>query len=248
MVFKYFKTVLNWSGGKDSSIALHQILQDPEYSVERLLTSVNTAHDRISMHGVRKELLLQQTKSIGIPLSTLDLPEQPGMQEYNDLFGRRMETLREEGFTHAVFGDIFLEDLRAYRENQLKKADFKGVFPIWKRDTRKLVEQFIADGFKAITVCVKAEKLGREFAGRIIDHDFIRDLPDDVDPCGENGEFHTFVFDGPIFSVPIPYKKGEIVYRAYQAPKEEEDACGLSNETDPSKMGFWFCDLLGQDA
>jgi len=238
------KCVFHWSGGKDSSIALQRVLQNPKYSVDCLLTTVNSVHDRVTMHGVRRELLLEQVEQIGIPLEILKLPEQPDMDEYNRLLKNKMGELKQMGYTHAIFGDIFLEDLRTYRENQMHECGFESVFPIWKEDTRILIRNFIDDGFKAITVCVKENLAGKEFAGRVIDGEFINDLPDDVDPCGENGEFHTFVYDGPIFSNPVPFKKGELTFREYDAPKEDESLDGHSKETDPKKMGFWFCDLL----
>lgn len=237
-------SIFNWSGGKDSSLALYAILKDERYKITQLLTSVNSAHDRISMHGVRKTLLEEQAKSIGLPLNILSLPEQPGMSEYNDLMSEKMTSLREEGNTHSVFGDIFLEDLRTYREDQLKSAGFEAVFPIWKRDTTELIYEFIEQGFKTITVCVKGDLLDKSFAGRVIDEQFIKDLPENVDPCGENGEFHTFTFDGPIYKHPIPFEIGEKVFRAYEAPKDEKDICGIANEKNPDKMGFWFCDLI----
>lgn len=236
--------VFNWSGGKDSSLALYKVLQDPKYNVTQLLTSVNTVHNRISMHGVRRNLLEAQAKEIGLPLGILSLPEQPSMDDYNELWATKMEELKAQGNTHSVFGDIFLEDLKNYRDQQLEKAGFEGVYPIWKKDTKELILEFLELGFKTITVCVKSNLLDESFVGRIIDETFIQDLPENVDPCGENGEFHTFVFDGPIFNKPIPFEVGEKVFRAHNAPQKDEDTCGLANETDPKKMGFWFCDLL----
>ncbi|MTI86433.1 MAG: diphthine--ammonia ligase [Balneolaceae bacterium] len=242
------KAVFNWSGGKDSSLALHHTLKDGAYDIEHLFSTINGAQDRLSMHGVRRELIEQQAKSIGIPLTTLMLPEQAGMAEYNELYGEVMKSFREQGITHSVFGDIFLEDLKTYREEQLQEQDIKAVFPIWKKkDTARLIEEFLDLGFKAISVCVKAELLGKSFVGREIDHDFVRDLPENVDPCGENGEFHTFVYDGPVFNKAIGLEKGEIVYREYNAPSDSDDQCGMSNEQDSAKMGFWFCDLLPAD-
>lgn len=238
------KCVFNWSGGKDSSIALRKVLQNPEYSVDCLLTTINGVHDRITMHGVRRELLLDQVKQIGIPLEILELPEQPDMEEYNRCLSEKMEKLKREGYTHSLFGDIFLEDLKEYRERQMQRCGFESVFPIWKEDTSVLIRDFIEDGFKAVIVSAKSEKLDQSFAGRLIDHEFLDDLPDGVDPCGENGEFHTFVYDGPVFSNPVPFKKGELTYREYDAPKDNESSDGHSTETDPKKMGFWFCDLL----
>ena len=235
------KTIFNWSGGKDSSLALYEMLKNPEYSIDGLLTNVNSALNRISMHGVRLELIQAQVDGIGIPLSTLNLPEQPGMEHFNRITSNKLAELKEKGFSHAVYGDIFLEDLKKYREQELKKAGFQPVFPLWQRDTTELVHEFIDAGFKAIVVCIKSDLLDKSFCGRILDHNFIYDLPDNVDPCGENGEFHTFVFDGPVFRSPISFIKGEVVFKEYKAPKRSDSH---SKKTNPEKMGFWFCDLL----
>lgn len=239
-----YKSFFNWSGGKDCSLALYHALHDKSYSIEKLLTNVNNRHRRISMHGVREELLEQQAASIGIPLQKLVLPDQPPMAEYEVQMMQTMRQLREEKFTHSVFGDIFLEDLKIYREAQLAKVNMTAVFPLWKRDTTELIHEFIDLGFKTIVVCVKAELLDESFAGRIIDKDFLKDLPANVDPCGENGEFHTFVFDGPVFSHPVSYKTGEKVFREYQAPANDQDKCFTNQPSKPSSMGFWFCDLF----
>jgi uncharacterized protein (TIGR00290 family) len=227
---------MNWSGGKDSSLCLYKALQRGNYNITHLLTSVNAAHDRISMHGVRRSLLEAQAKSIGIPLTTIELPEQPDMQEYENAMFQKVNGLKETGCTHAIFGDIFLEDLKIYREQKLATLDVECVFPLWKIDTTELVHEFIHLGFKSIIVCVNEQYVNKSFCGRIIDHDFINDLPSNVDPCGENGEFHSFVFDGPIFNTPIEFTKGEIVYKTYKAPKE--------NDSTKPDYGFYFCDLL----
>ena len=232
---------MNWSGGKDSSLCLYKILQSGKYHVTHLLTSVNAAHNRISMHGVRRELLEAQAVSIGIPLTTIELPEQPGMQEYEEAMLQKVNELKQTGCTHTIFGDIFLEDLKLYREQKLATAGMQCVFPLWKIDTKELVHEFIELGFKSIIVCVNEKYLDKSFCGRIIDHDSINDLPANVDPCGENGEFHSFVFDGPIFQHPIPFSKGELVYKTYEAPKHTDDAC-ITDTT--SAYGFYFCDLL----
>lgn len=235
------KSVYNWSGGKDSSLALYHVLRDPHYRVEKLLTSVNSKYNRISMHGVRVELLEEQARQLDIPLQQLVLPDQPSMTDYENIMSEHMNQLKNEGFTHSIFGDIFLEDLKQYRDDKLAQAGFTGHYPIWKRDTTELIHEFLDLGFKTILVCVKSELLGKEFAGRVIDKDFLKDLPSNVDPCGEKGEFHTFVFDGPIFKAPIPIEVGETIYREYKSPKEDEDTCdGASNGPD---MGFWFTDL-----
>lgn len=233
---------MNWSGGKDSSLCLHYIQQDKRYQVDCLLTSVNAAHDRISMHGVRRPLLEAQAASIGLPLHTIELPEQPGMQEYEQAMMTKVTGLKNKGYSHAVFGDIFLEDLKRYREEKLATAAIQCVFPLWKISTAQLMQEFLQLGFKAIIVCVNTKFLDKSFCGRMIDESFVRDLPANVDVCGENGEYHSYVFDGPIFRHPIPITKGEIVYRTYQAPQQAQDTCNHTNQA--SDYGFYFCDLL----
>jgi len=239
------KALFNWSSGKDSALALYKILQNPDFKIECLLTSVNQQFQRISMHGVRVELLEAQAKSIGLPLKILQIPEMPTMEVYEDVMTKTLTELKEDGITHSVFGDIFLEDLRKYREDQLAKLGFEGVFPIWKIPTHDLIQEFISLGFKTIVVCVNERYLDKSFVGRVIDQNFINDLPENVDVCGENGEFHTFTFDGPIFSEPINFEIGEIVYRKYEKPKTEDSsntACD-TNSTDAFDYGFWYCDL-----
>lgn len=236
------KAYMNWSGGKDSSLCLHKILQDDKYSVDSLLTSVNAAHNRISMHGVRRELLNEQATAIGLPLHTIELPEQPGMEEYEQAMMQQVLTLKAEGYSSAVFGDIFLEDLKLYREQKLATVGIPCVFPLWKIPTQTLMREFLDLGFKAIIVCVNEKFLDKSFCGRLIDDSFVRDLPPGVDVCGENGEYHSFVFDGPIFKYPIPYTKGEIVYRRYEAPQTANNSNNPMDQ--PSNYGFYFCDLL----
>ncbi len=237
------KSYFNWSGGKDSALALYHALNDDRYSIQRLLTNINNQYRRVSMHGLQEVLLEQQAQAIGLPLQKLVLPDQPSMSEYEAYMEQTVHGLKQEQFTHSFFGDIFLEDLKAYRETQLEKVGFKAVFPLWKRDTKELLHEFIDLGFQTILICIKAELLDKSFAGRIIDKDFIKDLPDHVDPCGENGEFHSFVFDGPIFKQPVAFEKGEVVFREYKAPKDSNDNC-FSQQPHPSNIGFWFCDLL----
>jgi len=243
------KALFNWSSGKDSALALYKIQQNPEFEIDCLLTSVNQQFQRISMHGVRVELLEQQAESIGIPLEIMQIPEMPTMEVYENVMQKTLEKLKNKGITHSVFGDIFLEDLRQYREDKLTTIGFKGVFPIWKIPTHDLIQEFIALGFKTIVVCVNEKYLDKSFVGRIIDQQFIDDLPENVDVCGENGEFHTFSSDGPIFSKPIDFEIGEIVYRKYEKPKQ--DSSNTACDTDDSTAydyGFWYCDLIPKKA
>ncbi len=202
-----------WSGGKDSAMALHTILQRDDVRVTALLTTVTEGYERISMHGVRRELLERQAQSIGLPLHEVRIPAQC----VNPIYESRMEdALRvhyNQGVRKVAFGDIFLEDLRAYREKNLARIGMTALFPIWKRDTRELIRFFLAQRFRAIAVCVDPKVLDRRFAGRELDESFFPDLPPGIDPCGENGEFHTFVFDGPIFRSPIPVRTGDVVDR-----------------------------------
>ena len=165
------------------------------------------------------------------------------MNDYEDAVAEKLITLKGEGFTNAVFGDIYLEDLKQYREAQLAPIGFKAIFPLWRRNTTELMHEFIDLGFKTIIVCTKAEALDESFAGRIIDRDFLKDIPSHVDPCGENGEFHTFVYDGPIFQRPVEFTTGEKVFREYIAPKDNKDQC-FTQQPQVANMGFWFCDLL----
>lgn len=224
------KTYFNWSSGKDSARALYELLKDDEYSVEYLLTSVNSSYDRVSMHGLRRALLSAQIKSIGLPSGTIELPEQPTNAEYETIMRENAQALKQSGFECAAFGDIFLEDLRAYRQRQLDPLGIEPVFPIWQRETTRLIEEFIDLGFKAIIICVNADALGREFLGRTIDREFLRELPKGVDACGENGEYHTFCFDAPYFKFPISFSVGDAVLREY--------------DYNGAKSRFWFCDLI----
>jgi uncharacterized protein (TIGR00290 family) len=232
---------MNWSGGKDSSLCLQRIMTEGQFQVDYLLTSVNSVHNRISMHGVRRELLEAQVHSIGIPLQTIELPEQPGMNEYEQAMMEKILDLKKKGSTHAIFGDIFLEDLRRYREEKLQALDIHCEFPLWKVPTPQLMKEFIGLGFQAIIVCVNEKYLDKSFCGRLIDESFLEDLPGNVDPCGENGEYHSFVFAGPLFKHPVPFQKGEIVRRQYAGPSSVTGSCQPMDQGSP--VGFYFCDL-----
>jgi len=237
------KAIFNWSGGKDSSLALYHILKGNKYDLDSLMTTVNSQYDRISMHGVRRELLYAQGRSIGIPIREVRLPEMPSMSVYDETMCDVLTEMKSKGITHSIFGDIFLENLREYREKRLNEVGLTAHFPLWKRDTTELVHEFIDLGFKTVVVCVNSEFLSKEFTGRVIDKHFLKDLPKNVDPCGENGEFHTFVFDGPIFNQPIKYKLGERVFKKYEVPKDKNDTCSSKSDKQVAS-GFHFCDLI----
>ena len=233
--------LMSWSGGKDSALALYHALRNPNYRVAHLLTSVNAHYERVSMHGVRVALLEAQASRIGLPLHQLRLPEMPSMPDYDQALLASLTALRQLGVTTAVYGDIFLEDLRAYREAQLVRAGLRGEFPLWQRAGGELLREFWALGFQAIVVCVNDRYLDASFCGRLLDEEFVRDLPPGVDPCGENGEYHSFVFDAPYFSAPIAFTTGELVRRTYAPPASSVASPGPD---DPFAAGFWYCDLL----
>lgn len=224
-MFEVEQILFCWSGGKDSAMALHVLLQRKELRVAGLLTTVTEGFERVSMHGVRRELLQRQAESIGLPLQEVRIPPQC----VNPIYEARMEAAMRAAFGQGIrkiaFGDIFLEDLRVYREKNLDSISMEAVFPIWKRDTHELAREFVRMGFRAKAVCIDPRVLDRSFAGRELDESFFRDLPANTDPCGENGEFHTFVYDGPIFRNPVKCRTGEVVERD----------------------GFVFCDLLEEE-
>ena len=244
------KVIFNWSGGKDSALCLHKILQEQRYEIMCLLTTISLPYQRISMHGVRVELLEAQAERSRLPLLKIQIPEMPTMEIYDNTMAVALMDLKDKGATASVFGDIFLEDLRKYREDKLAELNLTGVFPLWKIPTKKLIREFIDSGFKAITTCINDKYLDKSFVGRIIDDAFLSDLPDNVDPCGENGEYHSFVFDAPFFSKPIHYETGEIVYRKYTTPEPDDqstvDSNRANNTNNPFDNGFWYCDLLAK--
>ncbi|MCH2200125.1 MAG: adenine nucleotide alpha hydrolase [Flavobacteriales bacterium] len=225
------KTYFNWSTGKDSALALKYLREREDLKVDRLITTINSVHDRVTMHGLRRELMLRQVEAIGLPLETIELPESPSMEDYDALMTKTVEGLMSAGYTDCGFGDIFLEDLRNYRESQLQGIQCH--FPLWKKDTTELLHEFIDSGFKAVVICLNGELLDESFVGRSLDKDFLNDLPESVDPCGENGEFHTFCYDGPIFSHPVSFEQGDCVLRKYPKP-----GGGVDEYT-----GYWFLDL-----
>ena len=209
------RVIMGWSGGKDSVFALHEILRDDRYTVAGLLTTLTAGYDRISMHGVRRALLRHQAEALGFSLWEAVIPVKASNQEYETQMGNALAEVRSRfpDVSSCVFGDLFLEDIRAYRERMLGQVGMRGVFPLWRRDTAVLAREFVRLGYKAVVVCVDTSVLPQRFAGMEFDEDLLRALPAGVDPCGENGEMHTFVYDGPIFARPIAHSKGEVVLR-----------------------------------
>jgi uncharacterized protein (TIGR00290 family) len=214
--------LVSWSGGKDSCVALYEIQRAREYRVAALLTTVTRDYDRISMHGVRRVLLEKQADSLGLRLHQVLISKDATNEDYEMKMGEAFSVYGEQGIDSIVFGDLFLEDIRIYREQFLARHNMRGLFPVWHRDTSRFIKEFIELGFKAVVICVDSRILDQSFAGRMIDEAFLSSLPSHVDPCGENGEFHTFVFDGPTFARPVKFSLGEIVLRE----------------------SFWFCDLV----
>ena len=207
------KLVFCWSGGKDSALALSKLRQDPAYEVVALLTTVTEGFDRISMHGVRTALLEQQAASVGLPLEKVYISRQASNQEYESRMRDALQKFKRQGVSAVAFGDIFLEDLRKYREENLAREGLRGVFPLWKCDTTELARHFISSSFRTVICCVDTQVLSQSFAGREFDERFLADLPAGVDPCGENGEFHSFAYAGPCFRKPVAFTRGEVVLR-----------------------------------
>jgi uncharacterized protein (TIGR00290 family) len=207
------KVLFSWSTGKDSALALYELQKRKDIQVTALITTVTDEYDRVSMHGVRRELLHRQAAAIGLPLREIGITKNASNDEYEDKMRRLLVAAQAEGVTSVVFGDIFLEDLRKYREDNLAQLGMHAIFPLWKRDTHALVGDLIRLGFKAIVTCVDTQVLGQAFSGRVVDQQFLDDLPEKIDPCGENGEFHTFAYAGPIFHQSIEIEVGEKVLR-----------------------------------
>jgi uncharacterized protein (TIGR00290 family) len=218
-------SALSWSGGKDSSLALHELRKQPAQAPGALITTVTAEYARISMHGVRRELLLSQARAAGLPLVQVEIPATCSNEVYEQRMGQALAEAPLAEADTIAFGDLFLADIRAYREERLRRIGKQAIFPLWGRDTSALAREFIANQFEAILVCVDPRQLDGSFAGRRFDAELLAELPADVDPCGENGEFHTFVHAGPIFDAPIACEIGEVVERE----------------------GFVFCDVLPAD-
>jgi len=215
--------VLTWSGGKDSALALHYLKNTRQYQITNLLTTITKDYNRISMHGVRSILLDNQSEALGLPIEKVFISKNSSNKEYEIQIREKLLFYKRQGVSSVAFGDLFLEDIRKYREQNLSKVTMKGIFPLWNKNTQELANQFIELGFKAVIICIDSQNLDKKFVGRYFDRQFLCDLPANVDPCGENGEFHSFVFDGPIFKSPISFKIGDIVLR---------------------EKRFYFCDLI----
>jgi uncharacterized protein (TIGR00290 family) len=220
------RVLFTWSGGKDSAMALYELQRSQSYEIAALLTTVTEDFDRISMHGVRYVLLERQAESLGIPLERVLISRSSSNEEYESSMREVLERYKGDGVGSVVFGDIFLEDVREYREDNLSKIGMEGIFPLWGRDTLELAHTFIGAGFKSIITCIDNNALGKRFTGRLYDERLLSELPAHIDPCGEHGEFHTFVFDGPLFREAVVFRKGRIVLRDER---------------------FYFCDLIPPD-
>jgi uncharacterized protein (TIGR00290 family) len=207
------KAWLAWSSGKDGAWALHTVRRRGDFEIVALLTTVNRDHQRVAMHAVRESLLEIQAAATGLPLVKAVIPSSCRNETYEQAMGEAMTRAKAEGVSHVIFGDLFLEDIRAYREKQLASCGMTPVFPLWRRDTRRLAEEMLAGGLSAYLTCIDPRKLNRDFAGRRLDAELLAALPSSVDPCGENGEFHSFACAGPMFHDPIPVATGEIVER-----------------------------------
>ncbi len=219
------KVILAWSGGKDSAMSLYEIQSSGKYEIVSLLTTINQDYDRVSMHGVRRTLVEQQALSLGLPMEKVLVPKACSNEEYESKMSEVLTRFKQDGINQVVFGDIFLEWVKEYREANLSKLGMKGIFPIWGRDTDELTRSFITLGFQAVITCVDTKVLAQRFLGRMLDGQFLAELPSSVDPGGENGEFHSFVFAGPVFKDRIAYTLGETVQRD----------------------SFYFCDLLPKE-
>ena len=207
------KLWLSWSSGKDSAWTLHTLRRSDEYEVVALLTTINGGAKRVAMHAVRETLLEAQAASLGLPLVKVPIPPQCSNALYEEAMARAMAQARAEGVRDVAFGDLFLEDIRRYREEKLRAVAMNPVFPVWGLDTRELAHEMVASGLRAILTCVDPNQLDARFAGRIFDEKLLRELPPETDPCGERGEFHTFAFAGPMFATPLAVRAGEVVTR-----------------------------------
>ena len=232
------KAIFCWSGGKDSAYALYKVIMEKEFEVVSLLTTVNSDFGRITMHGIKESLLDEQVNAIGLPLKKMYISDGT-YQEYEAEMEKSLLEFKKEGVEHVIFGDIFLEDLRKYREDNLKKVEMKAVFPLWGMNTQDQIQHFIEDGFKTKICCVNDSLLNENHVGVDLSHEFLDSIPSQVDPCGENGEFHTFCYGGPIFKENLKVKISEKVYKPLEVPSDKK--CQLPDI--PPTKGFWYADV-----
>ncbi|MBB6453255.1 uncharacterized protein (TIGR00290 family) [Salirhabdus euzebyi] len=224
------KIVVSFSGGKDSTLALHRLVQSGEWDINSLLTTITEDFKRTSIHGVRETLLDKQAEVLGIPLRKVYIPKVCSNEKYEKIMSAVIEEMVENGVTHMMFGDIHLQDVKKYRENMMGKTPIKPVFPIWGEESHQLIEEFLTSGFQTVVTCLDSQQLDHSFVGRVINRTFLEELPKSVDPCGENGEFHTFVFNGPLFQKPIQFT----------VSKEKT----ITKDVFTNENRFYFVDLL----
>jgi len=229
------KSALFWSGGKDSAYALYKVqTEHSETEILYLVTTINEEYKRVSMHGLREELIERQAESVGIPLYKMYIANIPDNKTYEDKLKLAFNELKKQGIEQIIFGDILLDDLKLYREKLLREAGLKGLFPLWKQDTAGLIEKFAASGFQAVTCCVDSFFFNEENLGSVLNEHFLQQLPAGVDPCGENGEYHTFCYAGPVFRKTIPFAFGKKEFHLMVIKTDEREIEG----------GFWYIDLL----
>ena len=235
--------VLSWSGGKDSTLALHKLLESQNYDVRYLLTTINAGNKRISMHGVHESLLNAQSESLGIPLLKVWIYDS-SFEGYERQMTKVLETLRSEDIFTVAFGDIFLEDLRKYREDKLATVGMNAIFPLWGNETNLLLTQFLDLDYQTTICCINNEVLDKSFVGQTLTRELLNSFPANVDPCGENGEYHTFCSQGPIFRNSIQFELGKSVFKSFSI---NENAQSNQSDTKCSEIGFWFKDLIIKD-
>jgi len=243
------RAVLFWSGGKDSGLALDRLRRAGEYEIVALITTVNSQYRRVSMHGVREELIAAQARAAELPLDTMYVGPSGTNDAYVAALRQTLGAWRERGVETVAFGDIFLADLRQWRETLLAELGMRGIFPLWQANTTQLAQEFVARGFRAVLCCANDAMLGEEDVGRALDTAFFAGLPAGIDPCGENGEYHSFVWDGPVFRTPVDFRVGEKVYRPLEASSAAVPVSGPAIPVPAAPgptatKGFWFVDLL----
>ncbi|MGJ3236068.1 diphthine--ammonia ligase [Marivirga sp.] len=231
------KIALSWSGGKDACLALHYLMNSNTYEIAHLHTVIGEETDRVGMHGIKKELIEAQAISLNIPLKISYLPSDKSNKSYDQVMSEYADYCKSEGIETIAFGDIFLEDLRKYREEKMTEAGMKCIFPLWKKPTTSVIEEFLNLGYQTKICAGDASKLKKEMIGQSMDHQLLKELPLDVDPCGENGEFHTFVYDGPLFNNPIEIKMSRVHSHFYEYQIEEE------GKLKDIKSEFYFAEI-----